>query len=773
MGNFQQPNAQSKIINRKKQKHKKSKLGCLNCRQRRIKCGEELDQCYNCQDRNLRCSFLDLSEQEKKHIIQQHKEGKKVSKSASILDNHDKELQSSLSQGNFYFNVEKLSLGNSSSPPSSPPAGSLRRKEKLGPAKGYFSKLDFNSSSNSNGGGSYNYSNDAIPASSISHDNWEHQFNSQMDGLSITPKTSPLSGHVYEPTIFPVIKVTKLRYQDMFSTYHLQLVCGEDDPRMGLFKNEMFFWYHDMSVEGKRSILAFHSAIARASFTILTEFSKPFLEIKHTEKQIDFVKKQGIFSKLVGLKLAQRTIERLNSQQQLSDITYYKIVKNIVYYSCLAFTLAFFAEDNLRTVPIFVDGFISTATVHQLVDRVSLIADKYPDKSSLEYDDILFTTKLLQWCGVFHSKNINSIFIPNYPLTIVQEFQDEVVDLISIISENNLPLNGKAFAELKDLRQLLGDIVLNNKDLLEKHNDSLICAYEPSEIFKVVKAYFSKHPCLVVFLEEKASSMNAVETLIYIFWYASGVVLDSFLPETLFLFSTKFSGIINYNGFSMQLIDSLFSKLASTFSTSTNPKAAEIHERLYRKTVYITRLVSWLKYRMTLYLRNLKIRNLYPDDPRFDQIRFKSRKIKSIKESAISTVRNTIIRYENYPVNDPNYVDPQDSGSLLRQWPTNKDNVMFCDRGFDINVNVDENYQLVQQQLALVSYQLDKLPIEYIKLNKFGLIKNVDYRPNLNNSAENYFGDSDFRSNEINLHNFLPDRAMILDLKIPRRQKLS
>ncbi|CAN6674996.1 hypothetical protein TRVA0_077S00188 [Trichomonascus vanleenenianus] len=44
--------------------HKKSHLGCKNCKQRRIKCNEELPICGQCSKSKIKCSYLSLTEEE-------------------------------------------------------------------------------------------------------------------------------------------------------------------------------------------------------------------------------------------------------------------------------------------------------------------------------------------------------------------------------------------------------------------------------------------------------------------------------------------------------------------------------------------------------------------------------------------------------------------------------------------------------------------------------------------------------------------------------------
>lgn len=51
-----------------RRKHSNSKHGCLQCKKRRIKCGQELPQCKHCTNyraKNLRCLYMDLTDEER------------------------------------------------------------------------------------------------------------------------------------------------------------------------------------------------------------------------------------------------------------------------------------------------------------------------------------------------------------------------------------------------------------------------------------------------------------------------------------------------------------------------------------------------------------------------------------------------------------------------------------------------------------------------------------------------------------------------------------
>lgn len=49
-----------KILSRRS--HRKSRLGCLNCKRRRIKCDESRPQCTNCVRHSIACDYLQASQ---------------------------------------------------------------------------------------------------------------------------------------------------------------------------------------------------------------------------------------------------------------------------------------------------------------------------------------------------------------------------------------------------------------------------------------------------------------------------------------------------------------------------------------------------------------------------------------------------------------------------------------------------------------------------------------------------------------------------------------
>ncbi|KAK6464417.1 hypothetical protein DFJ63DRAFT_311722 [Scheffersomyces coipomensis] len=89
---------------KKRKKHKNSKLGCSNCKKRRVKCTEDLPQCLNCVKHKVKCGYLDYSEEQLNELrqakltdqfdelttnISTTNTSTKKGKSASISDGHE------------------------------------------------------------------------------------------------------------------------------------------------------------------------------------------------------------------------------------------------------------------------------------------------------------------------------------------------------------------------------------------------------------------------------------------------------------------------------------------------------------------------------------------------------------------------------------------------------------------------------------------------------------------------------------------------------------
>ncbi|KAH3685726.1 hypothetical protein WICPIJ_003301 [Wickerhamomyces pijperi] len=100
-----------------RRKHKNSKIGCVQCKERRMKCNEELPECRNCRIRQVKipCSYLSFTDEEKSIFIKTKEENRKhleQSQKNSSPTTSSPESSSSISQGSLYA-TPKSSPGSS------------------------------------------------------------------------------------------------------------------------------------------------------------------------------------------------------------------------------------------------------------------------------------------------------------------------------------------------------------------------------------------------------------------------------------------------------------------------------------------------------------------------------------------------------------------------------------------------------------------------------------------------------------------------------------
>ncbi|GAV26962.1 hypothetical protein PMKS-000423 [Pichia membranifaciens] len=87
------------LLKRKRAFSKRSKTGCLTCRERRIKCDECRPMCKNCEKSKKNCNFPSLEQLKKeKHHIKRTKLSRKKKKSTSILAILDRENETSFKE---------------------------------------------------------------------------------------------------------------------------------------------------------------------------------------------------------------------------------------------------------------------------------------------------------------------------------------------------------------------------------------------------------------------------------------------------------------------------------------------------------------------------------------------------------------------------------------------------------------------------------------------------------------------------------------------------
>ncbi|KAI5954500.1 hypothetical protein KGF54_002275 [Candida jiufengensis] len=97
----------------KRRKHKNSKLGCPNCKKRRVKCSEDLPSCINCIKHKVKCGYLEYTEEQLQELreAKQQNQIQKLTQPRSVTDSQ-KLIQRSSSSSNIAKNDEDSESDN-------------------------------------------------------------------------------------------------------------------------------------------------------------------------------------------------------------------------------------------------------------------------------------------------------------------------------------------------------------------------------------------------------------------------------------------------------------------------------------------------------------------------------------------------------------------------------------------------------------------------------------------------------------------------------------
>lgn len=283
---------------------------------------------------------------------------------------------------------------------------------------------------------------------------------------------------------------------------------------------------------------------------------------------------------------------------------------------------------------------------------------------------------------------------------------------------------------------------------IQEHKQSGKDTFDPKKLYYILRMFFKTDKNSLNFIQEVYQSFNLLEKIFYLFRLTLSSILDNIFPHSNYFYSMKFSFFIF--GYNFEFCQSILNDLLNAYNekTLTEPQ----YRYLYLTVIYLIRTASFFRYRHTTFRRSFDIINPYPKTPEFENNRTKSRAApipEFINEVRLTTLYNCPIKYENYPRKNPNFLEDSKNINSYHNRPNDPNNLIFNSDNFEINTNVDSNYQEVSRYLHENFYQygrdveISQIPIKYLKISEFGLLLNIDHRPNLINKSSNYISNSD------------------------------
>lgn len=812
----------------RRKRHKNSRLGCLNCKKRRVKCGEEPDICYNCMEKNVRCSFQDLLEEDKQLLrnnyaaglhsqswslpptqlpsqaeVQMDLKKQNLQPSFSLDDMKlEKEFEALVKKG-YFFGVEQMSIRKAK----------LITCEKYPNEESFCSVIDFEQERLLNHWGVALVDRVVRSRNHIQNHNHSSKRNRQQSDqrahntYNVPTGLKPLPFHSNTPTTFGLYKVNrKYLLLETLPDDGLHKITGEDDPIYVEHRRGLAYYYQTFIEHGLISGVSFHEGMTLCGSVALNQKAKILRESESSDQSSLAVLAKFILAhKVTGLKLAQEVIDKLNCPKNLSSEEYLFSAHNIVAYSLASVGVSVICTDrDYQSLLAFTRGFISTVILKQVVQRFTLALEAEKIKNSLCYYRYRFAGLFFPYIHSFIHKNATMLYVPNYNFTILKEFHYDLVEFKDYMAVHGL-LERKIHSEVTEIDSFLNNYIFQNRKLFESYDSSYVSHFKPAMLYPIISQLWSIFSGTPVHIQYKYKSISPIERIVCLYWMTLPAILDSLFPETIFLFILRYAGAVTMCGCDISFINSILDDLKLQYEHSD----PQLYDFLYRKTIYLTRVQSFFSYRWRIYDRNIRVSQIYPDTTLFEKVRYESRKLNFVNETQITSLKYDVVKFVNYPRNNRDFTDDNTELGLAR--PNHRKYVKFLDTNFHVNINFDENFETVQKELnrrikiyrllnsshgpndsdhlnlqeklrdehfgkyysppndksmpTLSGFNINTFPLHLMKLSEYGLLLNIDHRPDLTESSkERMISNQDFfEKNLLELNYVLNDWNLIME----------
>ncbi|KAI5955720.1 hypothetical protein KGF54_001222 [Candida jiufengensis] len=577
-----------------RRRHTNSKLGCLNCKRKKIRCDETLPSCKNClKGKKDSCSYLDLSIEEIEKIKITH----------SLRNSQNKLLNSNYrlpTNKNLIITKKLKSLNGSSQSALSDPSDASFTGKSVLEFKFELSHLPIRIPSiiypplQYNNLSMQNFSNEFKVINDFDMDDYDD---------SSSQKNILPNGFEHKVSFYKFDKKSFKKKKRFALEFKRHVVIGESDL-LDFISDILLFNNHP-------NIL--NESIHLLGETIINN------HFKHSKSEYNINRDENISKQF------NRCSSILNSRLNVKNddpITNYT-----------AYIIFFTVVMMKGSYEHYVNSFISIFRYFKL-----------------NYHKNNCMTEFLRICLQY---NVMSIHVPSYNPQFLFEIESNLRSLeflfnTSIPSKRFSSPTKLKFENLKlqysILMQFLREKVLNI--VFTKRDENLVTTYPPQLIYEVFKEWHTICPSFAMAFKPKIDTsnydesvfINDLSTTLYTYYLAIAAALDAVFPACKYLYSSNFIlptigcfedkdnlTVSKYNPYTQQLIN---------------------YEILQRHIMYSSRLYSFFKRRFIFYHNNINWRNYYHE---VRSNKLLTRKITNVKEVPINSFNTTIIRPEHYP----------------------------------------------------------------------------------------------------------------------------
>lgn len=627
-----------------RRRHTNLKLGCLNCKRKKVRCDETLPECKNClKGKKETCSYLNLTVQEiekiklthslrtsQNKLLHQHyrlptssKEHKKIIelKTHSNENNNGQSTINNLSSCDvleFKFELKKLPINipNISYPP-----------------------LQFNNSfmkdfrtgnTDDDESSSPEDSNSITPSATISIE----------DSMKILPNgtVSPTSFNCINKNLFRRVHPENVKTK-VVADLSFHVVMGKSNLLDHI--NDLIL---DFPTCGRNRSMLLAAFLGLGSTILLNVYNKKRQMgiIGENLKVLDFLNKWCLETHGYCQLELQSLLKSFDIRSQnLSPDELEAMCHLVAYTSYLLNFINLLLNFGPQSYFNSSKGIFKAYEVYtNYIQRRNL-----PPNTTVK-----FLTNNIQY-------NIMTINIPSYPPQFLFEIESNLRSLEFIFINTrlfeNTTVNANDFTKLayqfKSLIRFFGTYVL--PIVYASRNENFVSIYPPNVIYDIFKQWHAICPSEAIvhhryhheLSNDEAIFLNDLSTTLYMYYYAIAAALDAVFPACKYL-----------HGMSFMLPTNKFFTNKSIMTVHENNNYSEnlfqfkIGKLLQRHIFYASRLFSFFRRRFVFYYNNTTWENPFLDED-LKSNRFKSRTIKNSFEVPIQSFNNTLIRPEHYP----------------------------------------------------------------------------------------------------------------------------
>ncbi|SGZ51465.1 CIC11C00000000374 [Sungouiella intermedia] len=585
-----------------RRKHTNLKLGCLNCKRKKIRCDENLPQCENClRAKKEICSYLTMNQADINRIKLTHS----LRNSQNKLLSRDYRLPIST---NHYF-------GNSSDGKIESPVTTANTLEFQ------FEFCDFDMPFPKVPYLAFQFHNTFLDAYRQGYDSDDDMTPSVVSTEDAAPRGLPHCrplNSTFERLDYAALILKVAPQTQAISLMHF----WEKFDGIGSFANVFI----DSNILVGRAVI---SNAMRQKLEVVPDSDDYNLMVQCETK----ARQECPIVTNSLLRLIRTHVANFESNTSARELQY-------------QYTLVSFASWNCTVALVFLNS--PRALVAQIIsDRCGIFIKFMRRVSSTEVS----SSVLVKEFAVFAHSGLLYIHIPLYEPAFLFEMRNNLRTLESIMDERTIMMidDKKSMDQLRRIRvyyynltSFLDNYVLNY--VYATRNELYVTTYPPNMLFTTLQRWWTICPTELVadgITYEFPGFLDDIRSTIFLYFEALSIALDSVLPAAKYLFTLGFQWV------SRKVVDAKrFRPNLELYRTDYVLPDRELANFLWRHNIYAMRLWTFFDKRLKLYRENTTFRCPFPDTMPSSQ--FGPRNIKNALELPIRNFNTLSIKQHNF-----------------------------------------------------------------------------------------------------------------------------